>query len=87
MKNTDGGTACNITVSADDMLARAISERDAELAETAKLRDALSESVDLAEEGWAYAPEYFRNKWRCKERIAKLRAEIKKLQTRMPIEP
>lgn len=34
---------------------------------------ALEESIALAEEGWAYAGEYFQEKWRCAERIADLR--------------
>jgi hypothetical protein len=37
------------------------------------LRVALTEAADLAEEGWAYAGDYFNEKWNAPKRIAELR--------------
>lgn len=38
------------------------------------LRAKLEDACNLAEEGWAYADEYYQTKWRSAERIAALRA-------------
>lgn len=40
-------------------------------------RAALSDALDLAEEGWAYADEYYRKKWDYEERLAELRKAVK----------
>lgn len=40
---------------------------------------ALQQAIDLAEEGWAYASDYFREKWACPERLAELRASLSTL--------
>lgn len=39
----------------------------------AELIDLLNEAIELAEEGWSYAPEYFRTKWDSEGRLAGLR--------------
>jgi hypothetical protein len=36
--------------------------------------EALEEAIDLADEGWAYADDCYRDKWDFEPRIAKLRA-------------
>jgi hypothetical protein len=43
------------------------------LDEIDRLRALLVEACDLADEGWAYAGDYFRDKWRCEERLSTLR--------------
>lgn len=45
-------------------------------AEVARLREALVDASDLAEEGWAYAGDYFNDKWDSAARIAKCRAAL-----------
>lgn len=40
------------------------------------LAAALEECIDLAEEGWGYASDYFREKWECEKGIAKARAAL-----------
>jgi len=40
-------------------------------------RDRLAEAYELAEEGWGYAPDFFREKWGADEALAKLRALVK----------
>jgi hypothetical protein len=47
-------------------LARVTDERD-------RLRAHLEVAIDLAEEGWGYASEYFCQKWRFDERVLALR--------------
>jgi hypothetical protein len=47
---------------------------DALLALVTQLHDALRESLDFAEEGWGYAPDYFREKWGSEDEISRLRA-------------
>lgn len=44
----------------------------------AELAEALSECIDTAEEGWAYASDFFREKWECEEEIEKARAALAK---------
>jgi hypothetical protein len=41
-----------------------------------RLRAVAEAALDLADEGWDYATDYFREKWRCEERIAELRATL-----------
>lgn len=41
-----------------------------------ELAEALSECIDVAEEGWAYASDYFREKWECEKEIAKARSAL-----------
>lgn len=43
----------------------------------AELEAALGEALDLAHEGWEYADDYFREKWRANEREAELRKLVK----------
>ena len=38
------------------------------------LQRALVDAIDLAAEGWSYAPDYFRDKWGADERLEELRA-------------
>lgn len=45
-------------------------------AENDRLREALDHAIELAEEGWAYADDYFRAKWGCEERIKTLREAL-----------
>ena len=45
---------------------------DAWRAEVAKLTAALREALEIAHEGWGYAPDYFRYKWMDLERLAEL---------------
>jgi hypothetical protein len=42
-------------------------------AEVTRLRAALGEALDSADEGWSYASDYFRDKWRDDKRLAELR--------------
>jgi hypothetical protein len=44
--------------------------------DTDALRTALGVAIDLAEEGWSYASNYFRQKWGLAERLAELRAVL-----------
>jgi hypothetical protein len=44
------------------------------LDEIDRLRALLVEACDLAAEGWAYAGDYFRDKWRVDERLSTLRS-------------
>ena len=39
------------------------------------LRAELDDAIELAEEGWGYADEYFQKKWKFKERLAELKAK------------
>jgi len=64
-----------------DEASDALRQRGALLAEIGTMRaslaatkSALKEACDLAEEGWAYAGEYFQQKWDCAGKIAELRA-------------
>lgn len=54
------------------------SQLEAERAKLAGLVEAMSECIDLAEEGWAYASDYFREKWEFEKEIAKARAALSK---------
>lgn len=37
-------------------------------------RRAFEEAIELAEEGWGYASDYFRDKWECERQFKELRA-------------
>lgn len=37
------------------------------------IQEALEEAIYLAEEGWSYAPEYFKTKWKAESRLKALR--------------
>jgi predicted metal-dependent phosphoesterase TrpH len=50
--------------------------RDAAVAERDSARAVALEACDLAEEGWAYAGEYFRDKWDAGGRLANLRMSL-----------
>ena len=50
--------------------------RELALHELAKLRKALDDAIDFAEEGWSYADKYFKDKWGFEEGLA----ELKKVQ-------
>lgn len=45
-------------------------------AEVTRLRAALADACELAEEGWSYAGDYFRDKWGYAERMAAARAAL-----------
>lgn len=36
----------------------------------------LEEALDLAEEGWDYASDYFRDKWECERQFKELRVVL-----------
>ena len=42
-----------------------------------ELEAALAEAIDLAEEGWQYAPAYFQDKYDCADQIAILRGILR----------
>ena len=56
-----------------EIIERGISERDAEIR---LLRQGLRDAIDLAEEGWSYASEYFQNKWGYKDNISEIRRRV-----------
>ena len=56
-----------------EIIERGISERDAEIR---LLRQGLRDAIDLAEEGWGYASEYFQNKWGYKDNISEIRRRV-----------
>lgn len=58
-----------------DNAIRAISQHDLKLRQRIEtLRALLVEACDMAEEGWAYADGYFRDKWNCAGRLSQIRA-------------
>ena len=57
-------------------LLRRLSAGDAAAAEVARLRKALQEAIALADEGWGYAGEYFREKWGYEQQLAALKAAL-----------
>lgn len=50
---------------------------DALVAEVRRLREALVEGIDTAEEGWSYASDYFREKWDAEGQIQKMRDALR----------
>ena len=44
--------------------------------QSARMRVALDDAIELAAEGWGYADDYFRDKWGYAKRIAELRAAL-----------
>ena len=66
-------------VSPDDPIAHGLrwrQEGDEARAENKRLREALAECADCAEEGWAYASPYFREKWGAVAWMAQARAAL-----------
>jgi len=57
-------------------LSSRLSAGDAAVAEVARLKAALREAIMLAEEGWGYAGDYFREKWDYEEQLATLKAAL-----------
>jgi hypothetical protein len=57
-------------------LLRRLSAGDAAVAEVARLKAALREAIGLAEEGWGYAGDYFREKWGYAGQLAALKAAL-----------
>ncbi len=57
-----------------DLLAALSLEITAQSERVAELEGQLAEAIELADEGWAYADNYFRVKWNFVERIAAIRA-------------
>jgi hypothetical protein len=41
-----------------------------------ELAEALEEAIETAEDGWAYASDYFREKWGCEGQIDKARQAL-----------
>lgn len=69
-----------IVIALADERDRLVAEVPRLQAENARLRQDLTDAVELAEEGWSYATEYFKSKWTSEERIAVLRAVLAKLE-------
>lgn len=44
--------------------------------EVARLRGLARDAIELADEGWSYAPPYFRDKWSCDVRLAALHTHL-----------
>jgi hypothetical protein len=42
---------------------------------------ALGDAIELADEGWTYASDYFRTKWRCDERLQELRTFLARVSS------
>jgi hypothetical protein len=63
----------SVAASELDQLRRDSTRLAASDLERIRLRSGLREAIQLADEGWAYAGEYFRDKWDCESRIAELR--------------
>ena len=53
-----------------------LSAGEAAVAEAARLRKALQEAIALAEEGWGYAGDYFREKWGYEQQMAALKTAL-----------
>jgi len=51
--------------------------RDALKLRVTALESALEDGIELADEGWAYADEYYKKKWSFAESIEKLRKALK----------
>jgi hypothetical protein len=72
----EDGWCMPIGVHARDLIRALLAECDRLRAERDAARAVALEACDVAEEGWAYAGEYFRDKWDAGGRLANLRMSL-----------